>query len=382
MTTDTAAGWTEGVTRAAIDPEEQRALIALSLIQGLGPGRIRAALSHVGSAEEVLEAPVHRLLGIAGVGRQTAEAIRAFNRFDLVDEQIRVAADHGAIFLPDWDDRYPETLKEIYDPPTFLWSVGAPTSADARAIAIVGTRRATRYGRSTARRFASELAGAGFTIVSGLAYGIDTEAHLGALEGGGRTIAVLGSGVDRIYPSRNLELARRIVRSGCIVSEYPLRTAPDAVNFPRRNRIISGLALGTLVVEAFAGGGALITARMAVEQDREVFAIPFSLPTSGRPGEGNNQLIQRGHAKLVTCIEDILAELPGGHARAAPDMSVEPELDGPEAVLWNVLENDPVHIDLLCSRSGLDPSTALVHLLGLEFKGLVRQLGGKQFVKA
>lgn len=382
MTTEGRAA-SSPVDDRVIDPQEQRALIALSLIAGLGPGRIRSAVAYIGSAEEVLTAPLHRLCGIPGIGRQTAEAIRAFDRFDLVDEQIRIAADYRATFLSDWDERYPDPLRRIYDPPTFLWSTGIPVEDDARAIAIVGTRRATRYGRSVAHDFAAGLARAGYTIISGLAYGIDTSAHLGALEAGGRTIAVLGSGVDRIYPARNIDLARRIVGNGCILSEYPLRTAPDAVNFPRRNRLISGMALGTLVVEAFATGGALITARMAIEQDREVFAVPSALPTAGRPGEGNNRLIRDGHAKLVTCVEDILVELPGASI-SVQDVAplVEPDLDGPEAKLWEALERNPVHIDTLCTRSGLDPSSALVHLLNLEFKGMVRQLAGKQFVKA
>lgn len=368
---------------ADVDPGEQRALIALSLIQGLGPGRIRAAVSHVGSAERVLSARLELLRSIPGIGRQTAEAIRTFDRFDLVEEQIRIAGDYRATFIPDWDERYPDLLRRIYDPPTFLWSAGIPTETDAKAIAIVGTRRATNYGRSIAREFASGLARAGFTIVSGLAYGIDTAAHTGALEAGGRTIAVLGSGVDRIYPARNADLARRIVGNGCILSEYPLRTAPDAVNFPRRNRIISGLALGTLIVEAFAEGGALITARMALEQNREVFAVPSPLPTTGRPGEGNNRLIQNGHAKLVTSVEDILVELPGAALESGnSEPIVKPDLEGPEAKLWEALERDPMHIDTLCGKTGLDPSSALVHLLSLEFKGIVRQLAGKQFLKA
>ncbi|HEY5565584.1 MAG TPA: DNA-processing protein DprA [Rhodothermia bacterium] len=375
----------DGSAYAAVtlDVDEQRALIALSLIQGLGPGRIRSAVARIGSAQDVLTAPFQMLCSIPGIGHQTAEAIRTFDGFDLVDEQIRIAEEFRATFIPTWDERYPEPLRHIYDPPTFLWSTGIPTEADNRAIAIVGTRRATRYGRTQACEFASGLARAGYTIVSGLAYGIDTSAHLGALEAGGRTIAVLGSGVDRIYPSRNVDLARRIVANGCVLSEYPLRTPPDAVNFPRRNRIISGLSLGVLVVEAFATGGALITARLATEQDREVFAIPSPLPSEGRPGEGNNRLIQRSHAKLVTSVEDILVELPGGTTTTGQvHLSPEPELQGPEAVLWSVLEPEPVHIDTLCSRSGLDPSSALVHLLGLEFKGLVRQLAGKQFQKA
>jgi len=364
------------------DLEEQRALIALSLIQGLGPTRISAAIAQIGSAQEVLGASTSRLSHVQGIGPQIARAISGFDRYDLVEEQMRVADLHGATFVPIDDARYPQPLRRIYDPPSFLWSLGVPDESDARAIAIVGTRRATQYGRAVARKFAADLSRAGFTIVSGLAYGIDTAAHEGALEAGGRTIAVLGSGVDRIYPTKNLGLARRMMHRGCILSEFPLRTAPDAVNFPRRNRIISGLSLGTLVVEAFATGGALITARMAVEQNREVFAVPSPIPSTGRPGEGNNHLIQRGHAKLVTCVEDILEELPGVTLSEHKAIAPEPDLQGAEAKLWDALERDPVHIDTLCSRSGLEPSSALVHLLSLEFKGHVRQLAGKQFQKA
>ncbi|MCG8608693.1 DNA-processing protein DprA [bacterium] len=259
---------------------------------------------------------------------------------------------------------------------------GTLTDADARAVAIVGTRRSSEYGRRMAHEFALELAQRGFTVVSGLAYGIDAAAHQGALEAGGRTLAVLGSGADRIYPAKHKKLAQTIAGQGAVLSEYPLGAAPDAPNFPRRNRIISGLSLGTLVVEAFEKGGALITARIAVEQNREVFALPS--PVHSRPGAGTNRLIQRGHAKLVLTVDDIVEEL--GLPEPAPSLFSEateppPDLHPIERQLFDVLEAEPQHIDTLCQKTGHDVSTALVYLLGLEFKGLVRQMAGKQFFR-
>ncbi|NNF59333.1 MAG: DNA-protecting protein DprA, partial [Rhodothermaceae bacterium] len=222
----------------------------------------------------------------------------------------------------------------------------------------------------------------GFTVVSGLAYGIDAVAHRAALEAGGRTIAVLGSGVDRIYPSRNSGLVRQILENdqGAVVSEFPLGTAPDATNFPRRNRIIAGLSRGTLVVEARATGGALITAYEALEQNREVFAVPASVFTET---EGTNRLIQRGHAALVTSVEDLLREVGGTFETAAPPEPEAPaDLNRVEQKLYDALTTEPVHLDTLCAQTGLDSPSALVYLLNLEFRGLVRQLAGKQFFRA
>jgi len=280
---------------------------------------------------------------------------------------------------------YPAHLREIYDPPAFLWIRGEYLECDDMAVAVVGTRRATSYGRHIAKQLASELTGRGLTVVSGLAYGIDTAAHLGALEAGGRSIAVLGSGIDRIYPSTNTSLARRIIESGCVLSEYALGAAPDGPNFPRRNRIISGMTLGTVIVEAFEEGGALITARLACEQNREVFAVPSPIANKGGPGSGCNRLIQRSHAKLIMSVEDILDELSEAAKTVAgatqPTGPVDPDLKGEEEQLWGALEYQPIHLDAICSKCELDPSTALVHLLSLEFKGLVRQMAGKQFVR-
>ncbi|MEM0964132.1 MAG: DNA-processing protein DprA, partial [Bacteroidota bacterium] len=264
---------------ATPDGIERRALIALSLVPGVGPGRVRALLAALGSATAVFEAPAHRLVRAEGVGRQTAEAIASWSDHAEVDRQLDRADRIGARLVAFSDDEYPDLLRRIYDPPAFLWVRGQFTEADGLAVAVVGTRRASDGGRRAAEAFASGLADAGATVVSGLAYGIDVTAHRAALDTGGRTIAVLGSGVDVIYPARHKDVVHRILDqdAGAVVSELPLGAAPDAPNFPRRNRIVSGLSLATVVVEAHEKGGALLTAGIAVEQNRDVFAVPSSV---------------------------------------------------------------------------------------------------------
>lgn len=371
----------------AAAPEEQRALIALSLVPGVGAGRMRALLAQFGAATAVMSASRAALTQVNGVGPQTAAAITAFDDYAAVDRQLERADQIGATLLTPWDERFPTRLRQIYDPPGLLWMRGTLAQADTRALAVVGTRRCSDYGRRQAYRFAQALVQHGFTVVSGLAYGVDAAAHRGALDAGGRTIAVLGSGVNRIYPTRHVGLAQSIVEQGALLSEYPLDAAPDASNFPERNRIVSGMTLGTLVVESHREGGALITARLALEQNREVFAVPSAL---GRPaGVGTNRLIQRGHAKLVTDVDDVLEELTGELASAeAPPVSEDPSSAPPPALnaveqkLYEALDGTPVHIDVLCDRVDLDASTALVYLLSLEFKGLIRQMAGKQFYRA
>jgi DNA processing protein len=366
-------------------PQEQRALVGLSLVPGVGAGRIRALLARFGSAAAVMTASPSALTQVAGIGPKTASAITSFDDGAAVDTQLERAAQIGATLVTPWNDQFPTRLRTIYDPPALLWMRGTLTPADDRAIAIVGTRRCSDYGKRQAHRFAQALVRKGFTVVSGLAYGIDAAAHQGALDAGGRTLAVLGSGVNRIYPSKHTRLARAIVDHGALLSEYPLDAAPDASNFPERNRLVSGMTLGTLVVESHQEGGALITARMAVEQNREVFAVPSAL--GRKAGVGTNRLIQRGHAKLVLDVDDILDELNveqqpqtgDGEPGAQPE---PPEsLNAIERQLYEALGSDPMHIDVLCARTEVDPSTALVYLLSLEFKGLIRQMAGKQFYR-
>ena len=361
--------------------DEVEALVALSLVNGIGPGRIRSLIATLGAATAVFAASEKRLATVPGIGPATARAIRSFRDFPRVRDQLARARRVGARMLPFGSNRYPALLRETFDPPAFLWIRGTMTEMDARSVAVVGTRRPTDYGSRVTRTLSAGLARAGITVVSGLAYGVDVIAHRAALEAGGRTIAVMGSGVDRIYPPHHARLAADIVRNGALLSEYPMGAAPDAPNFPRRNRLISGLTLGTLVVEAYPTGGALITAELALEQNREVFAVPAAIDNDA--GRGTNALIRDGQAKLTTCVEDVLTELglesliagDGDDARREP---LTPE----ERHVHDILGTEPLHIDTICERTGLDAAGALVILLALEFKQYVRPLGGRFFVRA
>ena len=366
---------------------ETRALIALSLIPGIASGRMLTLIRELGSAEMVFHVSEKTLMQIAGLGKKTAYAIKHFDRFEEVDVQLDQAARCGVEMICFDDDKYPDYLRNIYDPPAFLWCRGSLLPSDARAVAIVGTRKPTRYGMELAFQMATALVHAGFTVVSGLAYGIDTQAHQAALGAGGRTLAVLGSGADIIYPAENNNLARRIADHGALLSEFAFGTRPDPPNFPRRNRIVSGLAQATLVVEAYAKGGALITARLAAEQNREVFAVPG--PVYSEASAGCHLLIQQSVAHLVNNAAEILEELDMARQfESRPDYKGETEhtdkieeLEPIEKKVLSVLEHQPVHIDLLCMRAQLEPANALVILLALEFKGLVRQMAGKHFYR-
>ena len=369
-------------TNKPVSLEENRSLIALSMMPGVGPGRIRALIAEFGSAEAVLDASKKALARVPGIGEQTLKAILKFDDFAKVDQQLVWAERAEASLLPYWDDRFPELLESIFDPPVFLWTRGVSDWWSRRMLAVVGTRRPSPYGERVTAELVAQLVESGLVIVSGLAYGIDAIAHREALRADGQTVAVLGSGIDRIYPSRHADLARQIVMEGALVSEFPLRTKPDAVNFPRRNRIISGLAIGTLVVEAFEKGGALITARLAIEHNRDVFAVPGSIYTPS--AAGCHRLIRRGEARLVQSAEDILEEIglsSNGSTVASGTLEAVQSLAGIEKRLYETLTDEPMLIDSLCEKTGLDVSTALVYLLNLEFKGLVYQMAGKQFYR-
>jgi DNA processing protein len=284
----------------------------------------------------------------------------------------------GADAITRRDPRYPPRLAEIYDPPPVLYVRGELDAPERPSVAIVGTRGATSYGRMAAEHLAAGLAREGVTIVSGLAVGIDAAAHRGALTGGGRTIAVLANGLDRVYPSQHARLSAQIAEAGALVTEFPLGTKPDAMNFPRRNRVISGLTSGTLVVEAGARSGALITASFAVEQGRDVFAVPGSIfsPAS----QGANSLIRDG-ATPVTSPEDVLAELQP--SRPPRQLTVEDILpmDDTERSVMAVLAAEPIHIDEIARAASLPMSIVSSTLAMMELKGLVRQAGGMNYMK-
>ncbi len=278
-----------------------------SLVDGVGPVLFDRLVRECGGASAALGASASRLAQIRGFSAESAERIAAQRDRVLIEPELDAAARHGVRMLCAADAAYPAGLRRIPDPPIVLYVRGELRETDAVALAIVGSRRCSIYGGEQARRFGELLAGVGLTVVSGLARGIDSFAHLGALDAGGRCVAVLGCGLHEIYPPENLALAQRVAACGALLSELPMETAVRATNFPARNRIIAGMALGTLVVEAAARSGALITARLASEYNREVFAIPGRVQDASAIGV--NKLIRDGGAKLVTCLEDVLDEL-------------------------------------------------------------------------
>ncbi len=351
--------------------------LALRLVRGVGNVTYRELLERFGSPQAVFAASSAALTE-AGIHAEVARAITTFDQWHTADAELKKITHIGVRLVTQADQEYPVNLTHLHDPPPFLYVRGSFVPEDRVAIAIVGSRFASVYGKGVARDLARGLAEKGVTIISGLARGIDAEAHRAALAAGGRTLAVLGSGLDIIYPSEHRPLATEIPANGAVISEFSLGSKPDAVHFPYRNRVISGLALGTVVVEAAENSGSLITARSALEQNREVFAVP-GLITSLR-SRGPHQLIKDG-AKLVEGIDDILSEIapalapPRSPSPAAPAVTLEPH----EALLAGLFESDSLHVDTLIARSGLSAARVLEVLLGLELKGVVTQLPGTYF---
>jgi DNA processing protein len=363
---------------AQVSRKGVRYWVGFNKVSGVGAARLRALLDYFGDLETAWNAPAHDLQQAGLDKRSLANLLRARDALDLDAEMARL--EQAGVDLLTWEDaNYPKNLREVYNPPPLLHVRGAIQKQDEWAVAIVGTRRASVYGKEAARMLADGLARAGVTVVSGLARGIDTVAHRACLDAGGRTIAVLGCGVDVMYPRQNTRLAAEIVDRGALVSEYALGTRPDASNFPPRNRIISGLALGTIVVEAGLSSGALITAGFAAEQGREVFAVPGNVFAKG--SRGANQLIQQG-AKMVCSIADVLEELNLTMvSEQAQARAVIPENET-EAVLLEHLSAEPVHIDDLGRVVRLPIAQVSSTLALLELKGVVRQVGGMKYVLA
>ena len=355
----------------------------LKAVPGVGNVTFRRLLERFDAPGAALAASPKELGAVRGVTPAVVEAIGevAWKRF--AEEECRRLAGSGARLVTFTSADYPKTLFEIPDPPPFLYVRGELRSNEL-AVAIVGSRRATSYGLLTTRRLAESLAGHGVAVISGMARGVDTEAHKGAIQAGGRTIGVLGCGIDKVYPPENRKLFDEVSETGCLVSEFPLGTLPLAENFPRRNRIISGLSRGVLVVEASEKSGSLITAQYALDHGRDVFAVPGNISFSAC--RGSNNLIKQG-AKLVDCVEDILDELPGYLAgnrecaleqAAARTFSLTPK----EAAVYELLARSSLHIDDIIAQTELTAGEVSSMLLHLELKGAVTPLPGKHFAVA
>ena len=349
--------------------------VAFNLVKGIGAVRLRALLDYFGSLEVAWQAPLDGLRA-AGLPARILENLLQIRK-DCSLERIWEAIEKRGVQVLTWEDpAYPPRLLQIDQPPPVLFVHGAITPADEWAVAIVGTRRLTGYGHQVASELAAFLANNGITVVSGLARGIDRVAHEAALKAGGRSIAVLGSGVDRIYPPEHANLAERLSAQGAVISDYALGTPPDSANFPPRNRIISGLSLATVVVEAAESSGALITATFAAEQGRDVFAVPGGIyaPQS----KGTNRLIQQGAQPLVK-FEDLLVEL---NLNKVPEQRAARSLlpaDDVEARLIKLLADEPCHVDDICVQSGFPIDQVSATLTIMELKGMVRQTGGMNF---
>jgi DNA processing protein len=370
--------------------------IALNMTPGVGPRVAARLLERFGSAEAVFGA-LRAELEQMRLRPETLESIVLRDRHEAAQVELVRVRELGADVLVLDDGTYPALLREIADPPITLYVKGAwQECLDAPCVAIVGSRRCSTYGQNTASLLARELASRGVTIVSGLARGIDAAAHRGALEAGGRTVGVLGTGVDEVYPRDHRKLAAETLdKGGALVSQFPLSTPPIPENFPYRNRIISGLSLGVVLVEAAENSGSLITARLALEQGREVFAVPGNI--TSRNSFGTNYLIKAAGAKLVQQWQDVAAELPPeiaarllppepkrkqGEAAAALDTPAPSDLSEHERAVFGLLSADePAHIDALAAGCRLPLPELTGALLGLEMRELIRQLPGKCFVR-
>jgi len=366
---------------------DKERLLILNMIDEIGGVRLQNLLRHFGSVEEIFKADKKALEEVENIG--PGIATRLFDSIRTIDirRELELIEKHNIKVLTFLDKEYPENLKNIHSPPIVLYIKGAIHPEDKFAISIVGSRMASIYGLQQAERLAFELASHGLTIVSGLARGIDSSSHRGALKAKGRTIAVLGSGLANIYPEEHISLTEEISQNGAVISEFPMSTIPARGNFPRRNRIISGLSLGVVVVEASEKSGALITVDFALEQGKDVFAVPGKVDSI--TSRGTNRLIKQG-ARLVESSKDILDELKVRCPNNKGDFELsevsleKPEtqlLDKGEALVYNLLSDEPKHIDELSEATGMNIGQLSQVLFSLELKRFARQLPGKNFVK-
>jgi len=361
-----------------------------SLVPQVGPMRFGRLIERFGSAQAAMGATAGQLEQVDGLGRELADQIARGRDAGDVQREVELAAEHGVRIICREDADFPAPLRHIPDPPICLYVRGRLEPADTVAVAIVGSRRCTLYGREQAYRFGYQLASQGVTVISGLARGVDSESHKGALAANGRTLAILGNGLSSVYPPEHAELAERIAGSGAILSELPMTTPPNKDNFLPRNRLIAGLTLGVLVVEAAHRSGALSTAARASEYNREVLAIPGRLDSdySG----GTNAMIRDQHAKLVTCAADIIDELgevgaalsdPAASAESAPvERAARAVLSDDERRIHEVLDRTERSIEMIAAATGQSAAKVAATLITLQLKGLVRQLPGNLFVRA
>lgn len=356
---------------------ETEAFIALNMIPRIGPVRVRRLLEAFGSPQAILSASASKLEAVQGIGAEVVASLVGWESKVNLDEEIARVEAFGAHVVTVLSPGYPAALKEIHDPPIVLYVWGTLQERDRHAVGVVGARKPSLYAAECSRKLSYQLASAGITVVSGLARGIDTAAHHGALAAKGRTIAVIGSGLLALYPPENAQLAEKIITSGAVISEFSMEVTADRQTFPMRNRIISGLSFGLLVVEAGARSGALISAAQAGDQGRALYAVPGRIDSPH--AMGSNKLLQNG-AKLITCAEDILddmgilfAEKPQLIPAPAPDLS------GDEAAVYAALAGEESHMDDIADRCGLPIHVVSSTLLALEMKKLVRQRPGGRF---
>ncbi len=353
--------------------------IGFNIVSGIGPARFRVLVDHFGDLGRAWHATQSELRA-AGLDRRSIESLVETRQEISLDDQMLKVRREGARLVTWQDDEYPPRLRHIHNSPPVLYVKGEILPQDEWAVAAVGTRIPTTYGRQLVDEIAGGLAKSGITIVSGLARGIDSLAHRAALRVGGRTIAVLGCGIDIVYPHEHRGLAKNIIQRGAIITEYPLGTPPEGGNFPARNRIISGLSLGTLVIEAGKRSGALITADYALEQGREVFALPGNV--NSPKSLGTNRLIQEGAAKLVISVEDVLEELNLTLVERHQEVRMAVPEDEREYQILGCISTEPIHVDEIGQRTGLPIAEVTSTLAMMELKGMVRHVGGMNYVVA
>lgn len=361
--------------------EELRQVVALSLVKNMGPVAFKALIQKYKKPSLVFKAVERDLIKMSELRRVSFKEFKDPALFKKADAEIGKALKEKARIITCFDENYPQELKTIYDPPILLYVKGQLPDPSFSRVAVVGSRICSLYGKTMAHAISKELAQNHVVVVSGLALGIDSSAHEGALAGGGLTVAVLGGGISKLYPPENKNLAERIAEKGAVISEYPMGMMPLRQFFPMRNRIISGLSRGVLVVEAKEKSGALITANLALEEGREVFAVPGNIDSMR--SRGTNSLLKQG-ARLVTSAEDILEELKISVSRSAAAQSAEVRrhsLSTEEEKVLSLMNGETIQIDDLIEESGLIPSKVISSLSLLEIKGLVKQLPGKNYIQ-